>query len=162
MLATRSNLETFCGIPEYWNVQAKMVGGSFDAADSLRVIEEQNVFCGLMERFPESFSMLGWWIQDSTWPTGYVALNKGGSDTRDLISNDSVLEHVREVNQADIEVYAQVTSTVFPQQRAAFEAASGPFAGVIPGELSQPLEEPLAGSLKRNLIYKPLRAVRLL
>lgn len=153
---TPEELDHFSDLDLYTNVQARLIGGTDDANDSIRQIENLNIFVGLTERFPETIAQLYCFLGDPRFPTHYESKNTGkATSSTDLKEHPGLREKIHQVNQADLALYRYVTETLFPLQQKAY---SGP----RPEHRDfTPLIEPTWARIKRNTLYKVAQYLRL-
>jgi hypothetical protein len=151
------------------NWQTKMIAGEPSAQKAIDLLCTWFGFVGLTERFDESLVLLGGWLQEPTFCPEYRRVNRLSDKhrPRDLerkqtdmsyLDSEDMRARIREANAEDYKVYEFVTSTMYPQQLAAYR---GDLAAEVEqlqrkNEALHPLAEPFWGSFLRNYVYKPL------
>lgn len=105
------------------NHQTKMIAGSADAGEAIRIIQQKGIFVGLTERFDESLIMLKAQLA-SDLNIAYKRVNvaRDKSLASRLLSDSTSRQLLVEANRADLELYDFVRSEVYP----AFQTAYGP------------------------------------
>lgn len=161
----RAHLVAFCDDARQRNVQTRWLGGSEDARDAIRALEDKIRFTGLTESFDESFVLFRRWLNDERLVQACRSKNVAPRPSSLPIFDDpDLLALVRGANRADEEVYRHAVDVVVPRQRAFY----GPtLAGDVAAQCRRnetfvDRGEPLWGKLKRDLVYKPLLHLGLL
>lgn len=122
-------LEEWTSNPKHRNRQTQMIGGpDCSAEDALQIINSEQIFVGLMERFDESLLLLKRYFDLSEgrdldiW---YRSRNVARRNTvkhsllKDPVSRALLLES----NQEDVKLYEEVAKTIYPRQQADYGAA---------------------------------------
>jgi len=166
---TQEALDKWLAADWVHNWQTKMIAGEPNAQKAIDLIGERFGFVGLTESFDESLLLMRQWMREPELPVEYRSLNRISDKqrTRDVaraksdmsyLNSPSVVARIQEANAEDQKVYDFVTSTIYPQQVAAFN-------GDLQLEMDElrlknlfadNLTEPYTGSFMRNFIYKPL------
>ena len=100
------------------NRQTKMLAGSEDVDEAIRIIEEKNIFVGLSEKFDESMILL----QSQLAPElnlAYVRKNVASTNNlaKELLADDRMRQMLIDANQSDIELYNYIKTEVYPRQQ---------------------------------------------
>jgi Sulfotransferase family len=158
---------------ESWNHnwQTKMIAGEPNSAKAIDLIAERIGFVGLTERFDESLVMLEQWLGEPDFRGEYRPANQLHQKRRphdlarqrtDLsyLQSDHVRARIAEFNAEDQKVYDFVTSTVFPQQVAAYQHDLPTKLQILQQRCRGAglLMESLWSGFYRNFIYEPLVA----
>ena len=97
------------------NIQTKMIAGSADAGEALRVIRDKNIFVGLAERFDESIVLLKA-LRANDLNISYQRVNVASDNSikERLLAMQSTRQMLIEANRADIELYDFVANELYP------------------------------------------------
>lgn len=151
------------------NWQTKMIAGEPDGAKAIELIRTRFGFVGLTEKFDESLLMLRHWLGDPNLNFTYKPVNCIGAkqrprdaarkkDDMSYLESPEVRAQIAAANAEDQKVYDYVTSTVYPNQRAAYGANLAAELNELRerNQAATKLSEPFVGSFMRNYVYKPL------
>jgi hypothetical protein len=146
--------EEWIHIDRLRNFQCRMIAGEPSASAAIKMIEEKDIFVGLVECFDESLQMLSAWMDGLlcvTYQTRNVASKQ--DIARSLKEDPASLELLREANQEDAELHRWATQVWMKRQRSYLAAAAPAFSA--PGARRASFQLGLH-RLHRNLLYKPL------
>lgn len=136
------------------NFQCRMIAGEPSASAAIKMIEEKDMFVGLVEDFDESLRMLSAWM-DGALCLDYRSRNVASRQSlaRSLREDPGTLELLREANDEDVELHRWATQVWMKRQRSRLGAAAP--AVSVPRERMASLRLGLH-LLHRNLVYKPV------
>jgi len=159
------------------NWQTKMIAGEPSAEKAIKLISQRLGFVGLTERFDESVTMLGQWLDEPGFRAEYRPVNqlKQKRRPRDIarekidmsyLDSDSARSQIAEVNAEDQKLYDFVITNIYPRQVASYR---GDLAAQVHALQQRnrnihrlALLEPLWPNFFRNWVYKPLLHYRAL
>jgi hypothetical protein len=170
----RDDFERWARIEAMHDFQTRMLAGEANAQKAIDLLATRVGFVGLTETFDESLLMLGQWLGAPGFRPEYRAVNRleAKQRPRDLqraqvdltyLDEPAVRERLREMNALDQQVYDFVVREIEPRQRAAYRGDLPADVQAL-GERSRRIsdwEEPLAGRLLRNWVYKPALVLHL-
>lgn len=110
------SFEKYCLIPTHRNQQCRVLGGTDRAKDAIRVINEKNVFSGLMERFDESLVLLKA-LHIKELEIDYERRNIAPSQrvSNALLNSDKNLQLLKDANLEDQKLYDYIKDTIYPR-----------------------------------------------
>jgi hypothetical protein len=142
------------------NVQTKHIAGSADLDLAIKILNEECLFVGLIERFDESLVMLKQRLGDPRLDIRYRRENvaRDSSIKNELTEDPRTSRLLDESNDIDNALYEHVVTRIYEQQKSDFgsglDAKVESFrAGNTPPRVTLNATLNLA---KRNLVYKPL------
>ncbi len=155
------------------NWQTKMVAGEASAEKAIELLDARFGFVGLTERFDEGLLLLGDWLSEPRFCPEYKSRNRMSDKQRprDIARRNSDMSYLnepwaiaalREANAEDQKMYDYLTATLYPAQvaRYAGDLAADTAALKARNQQVERVREPLAGTVLRNYIYKPLLHLR--
>lgn len=100
------------------NNQTRMISGTTDANDAIRMIKEKQIFVGLTEHFDESILMLKRLLANDL-DISYKRVNVAQDNklAQALLTNERTRQLLIEANQADLELYRYITEELYPAYR---------------------------------------------
>lgn len=139
------------------DAQTRQIASTVDVDAALQVIQEKNVFIGLVERFDESLLLFKALVANDL-NIAYEPRNVAADDKlgQRLLTSERTRQMLFEVNRADLELYAYVKNELYPSYRREY----GPRLNedVVRyrqnrGKLNR--RNVILNRLYRNLVYKP-------
>jgi hypothetical protein len=165
----REDFERWTDSPWVQNWQTRMIAGEPSAEKAIDLLESRFGFVGLTEKFDESLVLLGHWLREPGFQAEYRPLNQLAHKTRprdiarqqtdtSYLKTDAALRRMQQANAEDQKVYDYVTSTVYVRQVADYPGDLSADVRSLQRrhETAERLVEPVASSLMRNYVYKPL------
>jgi hypothetical protein len=100
------------------NNQTRMISGTTDANDAIRMIKEKQIFVGLTEHFDESILMLKRLLANDL-DISYKRVNVAQDNklAQALLTNERTRQLLIEANQADLELYRYIIEELYPAYR---------------------------------------------
>lgn len=97
------------------NAQTKMIAGSDNVDEAIRIIQDKNIFVGLTERFNESMVMLKK-LMANNLNIGFKRVNVASNNilAKNLLATESTRQMLVEANQADQALYDYVAQELYP------------------------------------------------
>jgi hypothetical protein len=150
--------------PVFRNFQTQKIAGGEDLDKAIRIVDQELLFTGVMDRFDESMVILQRLLGDAGLDIRYVKRNVA-SDNRvksELMSDPSKRKLLEANNALDVELYRYVKETVYPR----YQQAYGPTLEADVAAFQQSNAAPTdigarwryaANSMQRALIQRPLR-----
>jgi hypothetical protein len=116
-ISGKKNLAFEEWIQQDWprNHQTKMLAGSTNVNEAIRIIKEKNIFVGLTECFDESLVMLKALLANDL-NISYKRVNVAPKNTikERILSDKSTRQMLIEAQQADLELYNYVKQELYP------------------------------------------------
>ncbi|MFB3737378.1 MAG: hypothetical protein ACE14W_00255 [Candidatus Velamenicoccus archaeovorus] len=143
--------------------QIRRIAGVEDVSEAVRVIERNNIFVGLTERFDESLLLLKALVADDL-DLSYEPVNVAG-DRRiadELLTNEETRQLLVDSQKVDLELYDYVEHELFPAYRRAYGPSLEEDVERFRATQSRRFDRRnlTLARLKHYLVYKP--SVRLL
>ena len=140
------------------NIQTKRIAGSPDAETAWQIIQEKNIFVGLLERFDDSLRLLkALFVPDLN--ICYRRRNTAPRQTlaQELLDNPKTLAMLQSATEEDQKLYQYVQLELFPSYEAQFSSKMGATlkATQFPARKENKMYL-LANLIYRNVIYKPV------
>lgn len=141
------------------NSQTKLIAGSADLNNAIRIIREKNIFIGLTERFDESMVLLKG-LRANNLNISYRRVNVASDNTiaQKILSDHSTRQMLIEANRIDQELYDYVRQELYPF----YQSEYGPSLESDVTQYQQTRENNFnqlnltMSRLKQFALYKPL------
>lgn len=148
-------------IQKHWtrNRQTKMLAGTEDVSEAIRIIEKKRIFVGLTEHYDESLILLKSLVAPDL-NISYRRVNVAPSSdiAQRLLADDRSVQILNEAHEKDLELWEYARTEIFPSQRKEYGEALAQaverFQRSLPGRFNE--VNVLASRLKVYGIYKPL------
>ena len=103
------------------NRQTKMIAGTPDVNRAIEIIEQQDIFVGLTERFNESLLLLKF-IMGERLDISYKRMNvaKGETAAKRILASEKGRAMLGEGNEADLALYRYVQQEWYPRYQQAY------------------------------------------
>jgi hypothetical protein len=141
------------------NAQVKLIGGTPNAEDALRVIRDKEVLVGLAEQFDESLVLLQA-LRAPDLDIAYTSVNvaRGSTVAKDLLSTPKMCQALVEANQGDLELFEYARQELFPALRREYGPSLDDAVGSFRRERHRGFNRRrLALSrMKQYALYRPL------
>lgn len=139
------------------NMETKRLTGSDDVNAAVRMIEEKDIFVGLVERFDESLLLLKSRVANNL-NISYERLNVAFDNTpaQHLLRSERTRQMLVEANQSDLELHAYVEQQLYPAYRR--EYGTGLDQDVVNYQQNRgrfDRRNVIVNRVYRNLVYKP-------
>lgn len=100
------------------DMETKRLVGTDDPDAAIRMIQEKDIFVGLVERFDESLLLLKSLVaQDLNISYERMNVARDNAIARDLLASENTRQMLVEANQADLALYAYVQQELYPSYR---------------------------------------------
>ncbi len=142
------------------NWQTRCLCGDDDADSAIRLLQEKDIFVGLLSHFDESLVMLRQWSGKASLDLRYEQLNKAADTSlRDRILNNPENRMLLEdANREDLKLWSYVKDIYFPDRLLQYKEILDHSVNKLRKErkANSSLREPITGVMLRDLVYKPL------
>ncbi len=145
---------------EFRDVQIKHIAGNADLDAAIRVLDEDCIFVGLIDRFDESLVIIKKKLGDPRFDIRYTRENVARDTTikKRLIDDPSTNALLKDANKIDNELYNYVVGELYEKQKVQFgETLASEVQTFQAGNtLPQVNLNATLSLIKRNLVYKPV------
>lgn len=139
-----------------FNNQTRFLCGEPDHKAAIKVIEDKNMVCGVLEKFDESLMIFNKLVFEGALNCSYSVKKaaKRNDIRKQLLDDNAALALIEKNNAEDIKLYEYITKVRYPLHQEAYgESLAGDLANFTPNGFNQ--TNIFLNRCYRNVLYKP-------
>ena len=139
-----------------FNNQTRFLCGQPDHKAAIKVIEEKNMVCGMLEQFDESLMIFNKLVFEGALNCSYSIKKAAKKNTirEKLLGDSAALELINKNNAEDIKLYDYITRIRYPSHKEAYgDSLAADLANFTPDGFNQ--TNIFLNRCYRNFLYKP-------